>query len=726
MASSGRMSIEELLPDFPPGPLDNYRKSATFDWKKFKLILETEEVIRFKHVVWSAFESDPVFAQTPWQELSRDDIRRVTLLRMKRLFEYNFLTEEDMISAPLLISGFIQCLVQYDVSLAAKKFMSLDVFVQSARTTGSKEHASIIKQVKNCEVLGALSITELSHGSNIAGIQTKATFDADTQEFVLNTPCLEATKCWSGILGQTATHANVFAQLFTPDGKCHGVHQFLTPIRDPKSLLPFPGILVGDMGPKLGINGNDNGYMQFTNYRIPKSALMNKHTQITPEGKLVTKKMDAKRRQGIALGVLSMGRISIVYLGILHLQMALTIAIRYSAVRKQFGPKKSIPNGQSSEGNQSSADPMSEWPVIEYQTQQWRLFPFLAATFAHLQFYKSLQKEYMMFYADIAYGFNLIPEAEKDDLGSEIHALTCASKALVSWKARDGIQECRESCGGHGYLKAARFGELRDDHDPNMTHEGECYVMLMQTSNYLVKKFQEKKNNRTKLSTPLKSINFINDYQEKLTKKMRLKDFNKIETIIDAYEYLVCYLLVKSDEKLEKELESSGGDLFTAKSNSQIFYLQSLSTVYFECECIKRFDRYIFDDEDFPPEISKVMERLLLLYGLTSLQKHIPTLFEADFFPPRYELNPVGSIQEVILRLLKEIKPDAVALVDTIAPPDFIMNSCLGYSDGDVYRHIFDAISKSNNSQKRPEWYQEFTERKPNIDSLRDEIKSKL
>lgn len=433
--STDLTGLEDILPDLPSGPLDVYRKRASFDWKQLKLFLEGEDVLRFKHQVWSSFEQDPLFAQTPNQELSRDEQRKFAFLRLKRLFEYNFLTEEDMVANPSLIPAYIQCLAQYDLSLAAKKFISVDYFAQSARTSGSKKHGQFIKDVNEFNVMGALSITELSHGSNINGIRTRAVFDPATQQFVMQTPDLEATKVWSGILGTTATHAVVFAQLYTPDGQCHGVHQFLTPIRDPKTLLPYPGVLVGDMGPKLGMNGNDNGFMQFKDYRIPRDALMNKNADITDDGRYVLRLQDKKLRQGIALGVLSMGRIGIVYLGVLNLQQALTISIRYSAVRRQFGPK----DGQ-------------EWPVIEYQTQQWRLLRYLAAAYVLRNFYMSLQKDFITFYADIAYGFKLISKEDQSRLGSELHALTSCSKPCVSWIARDGIQESRECCGGHGYL----------------------------------------------------------------------------------------------------------------------------------------------------------------------------------------------------------------------------------------------------------------------------------
>ena len=51
------------------------------------------------------------------------------------------------------------------------------------------------------------------------------------QEFVINSPDFEAAKFWVGNLGKTATHAVVFAQLYTPDGFCHGLHSFVVQVR---------------------------------------------------------------------------------------------------------------------------------------------------------------------------------------------------------------------------------------------------------------------------------------------------------------------------------------------------------------------------------------------------------------------------------------------------------------------------------------------------------------
>lgn len=93
----------------------------------------------------------------------------------------------------------------------------------------------------------------------------------------------------------------VYAQLYT-DGKCHGPHQFLVPIRDPETLLPYPGITVGDMGPKVGMNGMDNGFALFSDYRIPKDSLMNKHADLTDDGKYVLRARDKSARFGSSLG----------------------------------------------------------------------------------------------------------------------------------------------------------------------------------------------------------------------------------------------------------------------------------------------------------------------------------------------------------------------------------------------------------------------------------------
>jgi acyl-CoA oxidase len=114
-------------------------------------------------------------------------------------------------------------------------------------------------------------MTELGHGSNVAALETTATLDPTTDEFIINTPTNTATKWFIGGAAESATHSTVFANLVI-DGKKYGVKPFVVPLRDPGTFKLYPGIDIGDCGAKMGRNGIDNGWMTFSNVRIPRYA----------------------------------------------------------------------------------------------------------------------------------------------------------------------------------------------------------------------------------------------------------------------------------------------------------------------------------------------------------------------------------------------------------------------------------------------------------------------
>ena len=76
------------------------------------------------------------------------------------------------------------------------------------------------------EIAGSYVQTELGHGSDVSSLQTTATYDASTKEFIMNTPSLEATKWYPGGLGKTSTHCVLYARLLS-NGKDHGVNAFI-------------------------------------------------------------------------------------------------------------------------------------------------------------------------------------------------------------------------------------------------------------------------------------------------------------------------------------------------------------------------------------------------------------------------------------------------------------------------------------------------------------------
>ncbi len=265
--------------------------------------------------------------------------------------EYAFLTDKELMENPLKRLMFDEALVMIDNDSNVKYSLHSQMFKELINTMGSKRHAEFIRRCDDLEIYGCFALTEMSHGSNTKEMQTTARYDPATEQFVIHTPRLEDSKIWAGNLGKTCTHSAVYAQLYTPDGACHGLHIFIVPIRDPSTMYSLPGVIVGDMGPKLGLNGVDNGYCTFNHVRIPRENLLNKTGDVTPDGRYVTPFKDPNRRFGISLGALSNGRVGLTYFSCTFMNAALTIACRYACVRKQFGPA-----------------PGNELPIIEYQT----------------------------------------------------------------------------------------------------------------------------------------------------------------------------------------------------------------------------------------------------------------------------------------------------------------------------------------------------------------------
>ena len=145
-------------------------------------------------------------------------------------------------------------------------------------------------------------------------------------------------KYWIGGAAKTSNMCVVWVQLYIKD-KCHGVHAVVVPLRHDKTHKVLPGITIGDCGSKFGLNGVDNGFIEFNKFRVPVGNLLNKVSGIDEKGEFRSIAENDNKRFGMTLAALSEGRLFMCCHSTTLALSALTIAIRYTFVRKQFAPK---------------------------------------------------------------------------------------------------------------------------------------------------------------------------------------------------------------------------------------------------------------------------------------------------------------------------------------------------------------------------------------------------
>jgi len=156
---------------------------------------------------------------------------------------------------------------------------------------------------------------------------------------------------------------------------------------------------------------------------------------------------------------------------------------------------------------------------------------------------------------------------------------------------------------------------------------------------------------------------------------------------------------------------------FVARGEAQVYLCHTLAMAFVETTVIDWFHRFV-TSEDIPKDSSLVLKRLCDLYGAWSLEKHLATLYIGGYC----QGADFGRwLRQSVVRLCAEVKDDAVALVDVIAPPDFILNSAIGRSDGNIYKNLFAAILETPDVVARPSYWADFVN-KPVLGSLRSKL----
>ncbi len=354
-----------------------------------------------------------------------------------------------------------------DLSVVVKVGVQFGLFGGAVLQLGTApHHDAYLADLISGRLLGCFAMTETGHGSNVQALGTTATYDPDTAEFVIETPDDSSRKDYIGNAADHGSMAVVFAQLLI-GGKAQGVHAFVVPIRDEHG-GPVPGVRIEDCGRKIGLNGVDNGRLWFDGVRVPRGSLLNRYADVSEDGEYTSPIENKDRRFFTMLGTLIQGRICVGGAGINASKVALTIAVKYGLLRRQFGAPGS---GE-------------EELLLDYGMHQRRLFPLLARTYA-LHFAQERVA------AGLHDGFSTTEVEASEHDRRALESRAAGTKALGTWHATKTIQTCREACGGAGYLSVNRFAALRADTDVFTTFEGDNTILLQLVAKGLLTDYRD-------------------------------------------------------------------------------------------------------------------------------------------------------------------------------------------------------------------------------------------
>lgn len=619
------------------------REQATFDINAMKIIWAGgKEAFEFHNKLASLVASDPVFQKNnrprmTHKELFLGGIRKAA--HCTKLTNELGLSEADANTLRILRDE-----KAYDT-------LHWNMFVPVLRTQATPEQQKKwLPLATSMAIIGCYAQTELGHGSNVQGLETTATFDPYADEFILHSPTLSSTKWWPGGLGKVATHAIVHARLILD--KDYGVHAFIVQIRSLEDHKPLTTITVGDIGQKFGNGGNntvDNGFLCFNHTRIPRTNLLMRMAVVTREGKYVYQDVPKQ----ILYGGMIAARQTILLEASVELSRAVAIAVRYSAVRRQFA----INNANR------------ETQVLDYMTQQHKLFPLLATAYAFRfvgQWMETLYSEVMS-------------QFENDNFSAlaEIHACTSGLKAITTSVTAEAIEKCRKACGGHGYLCSSGLPELFAAYIPACTYEGDNTLLYKQVGKFLVKTIF----NMNMRLRPQGTTGYLADIDLHTTKDCEVSkddDWLNLDIVLDAFKARATRLLVTLSRNIQMFPNQDDGfeelsiDLVNvAEAHCQLMVLSTF---------VDKLKTTI-------PGLNVKQQLYMLcnIYGLSLICEHA-----GDFLATGYLTRKQASLASSLLRrIFSQVRPNAIALVDSFNHTDHYLGSALGRYDGDAYTHLY-------------------------------------
>lgn len=584
---------------------------------------------------------DPAFAR-PDPQRPRGEYRDVVLEWTQLLADQGIgsLAYPEYAGGQSDIGDFIaafETLSYHDLDLVVKFGVQFGLFGGSINQLGTERHRrKYLPRVATLELPGGFAMTERRHGSNVRDLKTTATFDGETDEFVIHTPTEMDHKEWIGNAARHGRVMTVFAQLVI-GGENYGVHAFLVPIRNEEGDA-MPGVRIEDSGHKMGLNGVDNGRLWFDHVRVPRENLLDRFAQVTGDGVYESPIPSAAKRFFVMLGTLVGGRIAVASGAVSTAKAGLTIAVRYAERRRQFGP---------------TGEP--EVPIMDYLSHQRRLLPKVATCYG-LTFATH----------ELAERFAELPAGGDT---REIEAQAGALKAMASWHATRSLQEAREACGGEGYRWENHLASRKADADIFTTFEGDNTVLMLQVAKSLLAGYRQEFED-------LNAFGLLRHLRERVD--LRLGEWNPIarrdagpEHLLDKafhaelFERRERTLLVSAARRLKGRIDG-GMDSFEAFVEVQD-HLLTLARAHAEHLVLDAFHRAVARTED--DHLSQILSLTSALYALSHIERDRGWFLEQNLF----ESNVAKAVRTEVNGLCTRLRPMALELVESFGIPDEVL-----------------------------------------------------
>lgn len=493
--------------------------------------------------------------------------------------------------------------------------------------------------------------------------------------FDLHSPTLTSAKFWPGGMGLTGTHSVVYAQLILPGGKRAGVMPFFVQTRDTETGAHLPGVHSYDIGPKMAYAALDNGYCYFDHVKIPRTALLSRAASLSPEG-VYTRNPKYDSRNHYATMLLT--RIAIGMSYGMCLASGVTIATRYTCVRRQFG--------NDGQGN--------ELKVLDYPSMQMRVLVPLAGSFA-------------FHFAGNALSKIAEPLRQGDfSIMQEMHAASSSLKVAGSFWTTGALEELRRTQGGLGFSQLSGMPSFVGQIARLNTVEGDNYILGKQTARWLLKQVAPLLRPKAgakppQLSETIKHLSNITNIDKEKCSATKREDFRDPKVQVHA----VAHWAMRALKDLFVEVEENGKQI-----DESLLLVDPCAVAHALYLVVRFFDEDLnaMESVSHPssaylkssPTLAPIFRKLQSLFNLSLLTTTVTAL--SHIGAPAISLLSDGYlsgqqlqwIREEIALLLKEVRPYAVPLADAWGISDRQLGSVTGRYDGRVYETVTEVVKK--------------------------------